>query len=168
MSESPGGIAALGIDLKIFIAQLINFVIVLLVLWKWAYGPILKMLDARRDKVEASLKNADVIEKRLAALEDERKETILKAKAEAAKVLEAARADGEAMRNETVEKAKREVEGVVLQGKTQLKAEKETMLRELKEEVAALAVEAARKILADSVDEKKSKALAEAVVKKMA
>ena len=51
-------IKTLGIDLPKLIAQLVNFGIVLVVLWKFAYKPILAMLDQRRDKIAESMANA--------------------------------------------------------------------------------------------------------------
>ncbi len=165
--EETGVLGTLGIDGGIFVAQLVNFLIVLLVLWKFAYKPIVKMLDQRSERIEKSIRDAEHVEKRVAALEDERKEIVAEARAEAAKVMELARADAEAMRTDMVEKAKREVERVVVNGKAQLKADQEAMMREARKELADIAVSAAKRILADGVDEKKSASLAEEVVRKL-
>ena len=70
-------------------------------------------------------------------------------------------------KKELLTKAKEEVKGVVAQGKAQLEAQKTQMIQEAREEIAAIAVEAARKILEDGVDEKKATKLAEGVVNKM-
>lgn len=165
--EETGALGTLGIDGGIFVAQLVNFLVVLLVLWKFAYKPIMKMLDQRSERIEKSMKDAEHVEKRVAALEDERKQVVTEARVEAAKVMETARTDAEAMKTEMVEKAKREVERVVVNGKAQLKADQEAMMREARKELAAIAVAAAKKILADGVDEKKSASLAEEVVRKL-
>lgn len=166
-TEHTGGLGTLGIDGGIFIAQLVNFLVVLLVLWKFAYKPIMKMLDERTERIEKSMKDADHVEKRVAALEDERKAVINEARAEAGKVMELARADAEAMKTDMIEKAKREVERVVVHGKAQLKNEQESMMRELRKEIADIAVSVARKILSEGVDDKKAASLAEEVVRKM-
>ena len=167
MSEPTGGIATLGINLPIFIAQLINFVVVLLVLWKFAYGPLVKILDERSKKIDESLKKSDDIDVRVAALEKEQQTVIATAKAEASHILEMARTDAESRKQELLAAAKKEVERVVSLGKEQLKAEQINMIREAKAELVAIAVAATKKILEETVDEKKSSALAEAVVKKM-
>lgn len=166
-SESVGGLGTLGINLKIFLAQLLNFAIVLVVLWKWAYKPIVKLLEERQEKIERSVKQADDVEKRVRELESEQKEVIATAKSEAAKILDEARASAEDRKKELLAKAKEEVKGVVSQGKTQLEAQKVQMIAEAREEIAAIAVEAARKIFEDGVDEKKAAKLAESVVDKM-
>src|SRR3990167_8006954 len=62
-AESAGGIGSLGINLKLFIAQLINFGIILLVLWKWVFTPVAKKLTERTEKIEKSLNDADRITK---------------------------------------------------------------------------------------------------------
>lgn len=167
MPEPTGGIATLGINLPIFIAQLINFVVVLLVLWKFAYKPLVKILDDRSNKIEESLKKSDLIDRRVAELEKEQHQLIVTAKGEATQILEAARADAESRKQELLLVAKKEVERVVALGKEQLKAEQINMVREAKAELIAIAVAATQKILEETVDEKKSNALAEAVVKKM-
>ncbi|MBI4591846.1 F0F1 ATP synthase subunit B [Candidatus Uhrbacteria bacterium] len=166
-TEASGGLGTLGINLKIFFAQLLNFAVVLFVLWKWAYKPIVKLLEERQEKIERSVKQADEVEKRVHELESEQKAVIATAKSEAAKILDEARGAAEDRKKELLSKAKEEVKGVVVQGKVQLEAQKDQMIRDAREEIAAIAVEAARKILADGVDEKKATKLAEAVVDKM-
>lgn len=166
-TEATGGLGTLGINLKIFLAQLLNFAIVLLVLWKWAYKPIVKLLEERQEKIEHGVKQADDVEKRVQDLERERHEVMATAKSDAAKVLEDVRVTADERKKELLAKAKEEVKGVVAQGKAQLEAQKVQMIQEAREEIAAIAVEAARKILADGVDEKKATKLAEGVVDKM-
>ncbi|NQV89955.1 F0F1 ATP synthase subunit B [Candidatus Uhrbacteria bacterium] len=167
VTEATGGIGTLGINLKIFIAQLINFTLVLLVLWKWAYGPIVKLLEERQEKVAKSVIQAEEVEKRVQDLEVEQKQLIATAKSEATKILEEARVSADDRKKMLLEAAKKEVQGVVLQGKAQLQAEKEQMIRDAREDIALIAVEAARKILTEGVDEKKAGVLAQKVVDSM-
>jgi F-type H+-transporting ATPase subunit b len=165
--EAVGGLGTLGINFKIFIAQLVNFGIVLFVLKKFAFGPITKALDERSAKIAAGLKQAADAEARVAKIEAERADVVAAAKKEAMEILVAARADAEVVKQDMVEKAKREVERVVVQGKAQLKTEGETMLRDMRKDIVELAVDATRKILNEAIDEKKATSLAEEVVRKM-
>ena len=55
----------LGIDLKLLVAQIVNFLILLLVLYKFAYGPIVAMLEKRQKKIEKGLKEAEEAHKKL-------------------------------------------------------------------------------------------------------
>ncbi|MBI4438026.1 F0F1 ATP synthase subunit B [Candidatus Uhrbacteria bacterium] len=166
-TESAGGIGTLGLNLKIFIAQLINFTVVLLVLWKWAYKPIVKILEQRQEKIEKSVKQAAEVEARVGEIASQQRALIAEAKSEAAKILDETRAQADERKKVLLEKAKEEVKAVVAQGKAQLEAQKGLMIREAKEEIAQIAVAAARKIIEESVDEKKAQKLAEAVVEEM-
>lgn len=166
-TEAVGGIGTLGINLKIFLAQLFNFAIVLLVLWKWAYKPIVKLLEERQEKIEKSVKQAGEIEKRVVEIEKEQQTVMATAKTEAAKILDDVRTTAEDRKKVLLEKAKEEVKAVVAQGKVQLQAQKDQMVRDAREEIAKIAIEAARKILGEAVDEKKAQKLAEGVVDKM-
>lgn len=165
--ESTGGIAALGLNAKIFIAQLINFAVVLLVLWKWVYKPIVRLLEERQHKIEQSVKNAEEIEARMKSLDVERREILTQAKAEAQSVVDEAMRSAEARKAEMVEKTKREVERVIMQGKTQLNLERETMIREARKDLIEIAVSATRRIIGEEISDKKANSLAEEVVRKM-
>lgn len=164
MSEPTGGLATFGLDGKIFLAQLVNFLVVLFVLKRFAWGPIVQRLEMRAKKIEEGMKDAEEAAKRLKSADAERAGTVAAAKAEAAKVIEAARSDAEAVRAELVAKAKGDVERVVVSGKAQLKAEQAAMKEELKREVAEFAVEAAKKILAEGVDMAASERLSSEMV----
>lgn len=162
MSAEPiGGLGALGINLKIFIAQLINFLIVLLVLWKWVYRPVVKMLETRAEKIEKGVRDAQTAETRLVELEKEKDRVLAQAKRDATKISQEALAIAEARKTQMIAKAKEQVEGVIIKGKQQLQAEKDAMLREARQDMAALIVEGARRVLADGVDEKTSAKTAE-------
>ena len=64
----------LGIQWPKLIAQVVNFAIVLFILWKWAYRPVFAMLDERRQKIAEAMANADKIKAELAKTEAERRE----------------------------------------------------------------------------------------------
>lgn len=156
-----------GINGQIFTAQLINFLIVLIVLWKFVYKPIIKMLDERTEKIEKSMKHADEIEKRVALIEKEKEEIVTQAQKQAQEIIEKAHAQGQARQDEIISAAKREVERVISKGKDQLANEKTAMMKELKKEIVDLAMKATTRILRDQVDEVKSKSLAEETVRKL-
>ncbi len=169
VAEGPIGAVAgqFGLNGTIFAAQLVNFLIVLVVLWIFVYKPITRMLEERSEKIEKSVKQADEIEERLKKIETEKQSVILEAKKEAQAIAEKAQVDSEKRSNETIEAAKREVERVIAKGKQQLGAEKTEMLREMRKDIVDIAMKAAARIVQDAVDEKKSKSLAEEVVRKM-
>ena len=165
--EATGGLGALGINLKIFLAQLVNFLVVIFVLWKWAYHPIVKMLESRTEKIEKGMKAAQAAETRLAEFEAKKSAMLKEAKQEAARIQEEARAAAEEQKDRLIVRAKEQVSEVIAKGKEQLKAEKEAMIREAREDLVHLVIEGARKILEDGVDAKTSVSVAEKALAKM-
>lgn len=170
-TEEAGGIGAVagtfGLRGDIFAAQLVNFVIVLAVLWKFAYTPIMRMLEEREAKIAKSVADADAIAARVADLERERTEVITAARKEAQAILTEAAAQSEERKNEMVEAAKREVERVIAKSKQQMAVERETMLHDVRKDIVDIALKAAARIIHTDMDEKKSQSLAEEVVRKM-
>ncbi|OGL96220.1 ATP synthase F0 subunit B [Candidatus Uhrbacteria bacterium RIFOXYA2_FULL_41_8] len=169
VSDNPAQIVAgqFGLNGQIFAAQIINFLIVLIILWKFVYNPIVKMLDQRSEKIEQSMKHADEIEKRVALIEKERDQVITQAQKQAQEIIEKAHAQGETRQDEIILAAKREVERVIAKGKDQLADEKTIMIKEMKKEIVDLAMKATTRILRDQVDEVKSKSLAEETIRKL-
>lgn len=168
-SENPIGAIAgqFGLNGQIFLAQLVNFLLVLVILWRFAYRPIVKILDERQEKIEKSVKNAEQIESRVIQIEKERETILTEARKEAQATAQKAHEQGEMRREEIVAAAKREVERVIAKGKEQLITEKENMMKEVRKDIADIAVKAATRIIEDCVDEKKSQSLAEETIRKM-
>ncbi|HLD17962.1 MAG TPA: F0F1 ATP synthase subunit B [Patescibacteria group bacterium] len=160
-AESVGGIAALGINGKLFFAQAINFIVVLFVFWKWIYKPIVVMLDRRSAAVEKQLQQGKEVEERLFHLEKERVDVLDTARVEAHRLLEEMKTVSAVRSQEMIEKAKQEVAVLVQEGRVSLAREKRAMVEEARKEVADLAVEIAAKVLGSSVDRPRSQTLAE-------
>lgn len=156
-----------GIRPDLFIAQLFNFILVLLVLWRFAYKPIMKMLDEREKRIAKSIKDAEEIGKRLKEVEDERENILQNSRIEAQAIVEKAMHETEERKKEMIDAAKREVERVIVRGKDQLAEERDAMMLEMRKEIIDVAIRAAAKIALEKVDEKKSQSLAEEVVRKL-
>jgi len=165
-AESAGLLGTLGIDYKLFLAQLVNFGVVLFVIWKFVYGPLMKVLDERSAKIEQGLKDAEESAKLRSASAEDRDRTIAEARVQAREIIERANADAAAAADDKVRKAKEEVERIVLQGKDQLHTEREKMLRDAQGELAGLLVAATEKIARERLDEKKDAALIADALKK--
>ena len=166
-ARAAGGIGVLGINGKISLAQLVNFGLILLVLWRFAFKPIVARLEARSERIEKGLIEAKKAEVRLKQIEVERVDVLALAKKDAQDIIAKAKQEAISVQQELIERAKREVERVVAQGRGHLKNEKDAMIHEARKELVLIAVAAAEKILREGVSEKKSKSLAEEVVRKM-
>lgn len=167
-TEAPESVlGTFGIHGDLFLAQLVNFLLVLIVLWRFVYKPILGMLDKREKEVAQSVKNVEEIESRMKASEKEREAMLIEARREAQAIIESAMKETDARKNDMLDAAKKEVERVIVKGKEQLVAEREASLLALRKEVIDLAVRAAAKIVTEGLTQKKSQSLAEEVVRKL-
>lgn len=137
----------LGIDWKLLIAQVINFAILFFVLKRFAYKPILSMLERRRTTVEKSLTDAKKIEERLSALEQERETVLRKARAEAHAIVETAAQDATAFTEQSKEKTKAETAALIETTRKDVARMKEAVVSEAKEDIANLVVAGAEKII---------------------
>lgn len=152
------------IDWKLIIAQVINFAIVLIVLWRYALKPLVAIMDKRSKEIAKSLEDAHIIEENLATSHIKSEEMLLKAKKEALEIIESSRMQGHKQGQELVEKAKEEVNQVIVEAKNQIILEKEKMLKEVKTEVSGLAVASAMKILEEVAGEKLDEKIAAKVL----
>ncbi len=129
---------ALGINLKILLAQLINFSVLVFVLWRFAYKPIMKVLNDRREKIIQGVKAAEKSEEKLVQAETKEKEIISEAKKEALKIVEEAKERAELKYQEIVNKSKEDVGQIINQEKEKIHQEKEAVLVEIRQEIGSL------------------------------
>ena len=153
------------IDWKLIIAQLINFLIVLGVLYKFAYKPVLAMLNDRSEKIDQSLKDAKKIEEKLAATEADHKEVIATARREASIIIEKGNKITEEKRTEMINRAKEEIGQIINQEKEKMQAEKAVTLKEIKTEVAELVALSMEKLLEKKLTVKEDHELIKKIIK---
>ncbi|OGF19759.1 ATP synthase F0 subunit B [Candidatus Falkowbacteria bacterium RIFCSPHIGHO2_02_FULL_45_15] len=140
-------ISTFHIDVRLLIAQAVNFAIVFVILYYFGIKPLMKILTERSKKIEDSLKNATKIEKELQQTESKRAEVIKKAKQEANELLAEVERQGEERRHEMTAKAKEEIVKIVAKTKEDLAIDKAIMLKHVKEEAAEMIVNAVEKVL---------------------
>jgi F-type H+-transporting ATPase subunit b len=131
----------LGIQWTKLIPQLINFGIVLFVLWKWAYKPVFNMLDARQKKIADSIANADKIKAELARTEADRQKTLAEAGELANKIIADARAAASRLSEVESQKAIATAEQIIAKAREAAAQDQARMLAELKQEVGRLVVQ---------------------------
>ena len=151
----------LGINGKLFIAQLINFAILFFVLKKFAFKPLLKVLDERKNKIEKGLKDAEKAGEKLEKISAKEKKVLDKANKKATKILLEAEEKAENNRAEAVKKTEAEIEELMKKAERKIQEKKEQMLQDLKKDVAGLVVQATEKVLDEKIDENKDRELIE-------
>ncbi len=145
----------------------ITFLLLLVVLSKFAWGPIVKMLDERertiREAIEQAKRERAEAEKMLA----EQKASLAAAQREAALLAQQSKQEVEALRAELTSKARKEAEDLVAAARKQIQEEKSKAVAELKGQVADLAIDAARRLIQSSLDEKAQRALVEEYISQL-
>jgi F-type H+-transporting ATPase subunit b len=140
-------VEALGINLNLFLAQLINFGVVVGLLWWLLYKPVTKMLNDRTARIEASLREADDVKKQLANAKSGYEAELTKARQEAAAIVAQAQDRAKAQEAEIVAQARREADRVREEARTQAIQERDQMMREAKDKIAELVTMTASRVL---------------------
>lgn len=139
-------LADFGVTWPKFLAQLILFIIVYIVLSKFAFPPIIAMLEERRKRIEQAQKDAAEIKRQLAEAEKRHQEILDKANAEAQKMIDEARASSSALSEKKQQEAIAQAESIVAKARASTEREYEKMLADLKSEVGRLVVDTTAKV----------------------
>ena len=139
--------AELGINGWNFAVQLIAFLVFIYLLWRFAVGPIVKVLDSRQDKISESLMAAERMQQELRESAAKNEEVMARARREAQELLSSARANAEQIVARANEQAAASADEFLNRAQETLRQETAQARQELRQEVADLAVNAAGKIL---------------------
>jgi F-type H+-transporting ATPase subunit b len=150
---------ALGINLGLLIVQIIAFIIVFLTLNAWVYQPMLNMMESRKQKIAQGLEDARVAAEARANAEREAAKVIADAQTEASQIVreatERAAAAGQDVKAAAEAEAAKAREAAIAEAEV----ERNRILGDLRSQVAGLAIAAANKLVGESLDEKRQRAL---------
>jgi F-type H+-transporting ATPase subunit b len=149
----------LGINPIFLLAQILNFVVLAVLLRALLYGPITKMLDERRAKIEKGLEDARAAEAARANAETERQRILDEARAEAQKLRADANLQAEQAAAKIRADAHAEAAKIKQDARSEQSSERDKMLSELRGQIAALAIAASNKLIGESLDRKRQEAL---------
>jgi F-type H+-transporting ATPase subunit b len=141
----------LTLDPGLFLWTIITFLVLLGLLTKFAWRPLMTALETRQEAIRKSLENADTAKRELERLQQESAEIIRKAHAEAASIVSKGWSDGEQLREEMKQKAKAEADAVVKESKRQIEVETGRALRQIRNEVADMSIAIASKVIQRNV-----------------
>ena len=163
--SNAGGLAgSLGINAKLFFAQLINFAIVFFILWKLVFKNIIKTLNERQKKIEDSLKNAARVEETLARSETDYKQKMKEAELSARSLIKEAEEKALQTAAKIKEKTKEEINQTLIQAKEMINSERNEMIKEVKTVIADMVVATTEKILREKLTSVKDKQLIEKMI----
>jgi F-type H+-transporting ATPase subunit b len=143
---AQGTAGRFGVDWAHFISQCISFAIVAFLLQRYAYKPILTMLEERKKRIKEGLDNADKIKQELANTQTKTHEIMVQAGQQAAKMIEEARAAAAKVQEQETQKAIAAAQAIVDKARQATQAEHARMLTELRREVGRLVVDTTTKV----------------------
>ncbi len=136
-----------GVEWKLLVAQVVNFSIVLFVLYRYAYKPIFALLEKRQQQITKGLDDAAIAAKERLAATNEKGVILEAARSEGGKIMEDLRKVAVAQEHSIIKDAQEKHQAILVEARTQAEGERAQMLRESEQEVARMAVLAAEKIL---------------------
>ena len=136
----------LGVNWPLFINSCIAFLLVSFLLKKFAYQPVLEMLEQRRQKIAEGMENADKIKAELAETQAERDKVMAEANAKAEKLIADAKEAAKQVGETEGLRAVKQAEEIIRKAREATEADRERMLSELKAEVGRLVVETTAKV----------------------
>ena len=142
----------LGISIPTLIAQIINFVFLLVILRLFAYKPIMKMLDERARKIKESMEEVQKVKEQAAQTEEEFKKKVEAANKEGQELIARAMRTGEEARQRAQLEAKQEAQVLVEKARVEIQRERDETIGELRQEFADLTAVAAEKVIGKSLD----------------
>lgn len=148
-----------GIQPTLLIAQIVNFVIILILLKKFFYKPITKALEDRKKRIEESLKNADVIKEKLAKTQKESNEIIAQAQKNAQDLISEAKAQSQIIIEQANQQARQDMQEALVKAKDQIEAHKQEIKKQLEKETITLVVGVVKKVLGRTLKTKEKQDL---------
>lgn len=150
-----------GVKPVFLLAQVVNFLLLLFILKRFLYKPVLKVLEERKQKITDSLKNADEIEKKLEAVTLEREKRLKEASYEAGDIIRQASQTADGIIAQAHQKAAKDIEKMVSKSEEAMKLEREKLHQEIKTELSGLVTLALQKVTGQVISEKQQKELIE-------
>ena len=160
-------VTTFGVDWPHLLAQIASFCIVCFLLYRFAYGPILKMLELRRQQIAQGLANAEQIKAELARTEAQRQEVMAQANAEATRFIEEARAAASRLQEQEAQKAIAAAEQIMANAREAAAQEYARMLAELKREVGRLVVQTTAMVTGKVLTSEDQRRLAEETARQL-
>jgi len=146
---------------------LITFGIAVFVLWRYAFGPVQRIIDQRRALIQESMDAAEETRAEAHRLLEEYKVTLAQVRSEASGIVERARLAGDTAKAELVDEARRQSERIIEKAHEQVERDTRTALRELRAEVAELTALATEKVTTRTLDEKDHRRLIDEALREL-
>ena len=154
-------------DPGLFIWTLVTFLVLLTLLAKFAWRPLLQALDTRQDQIRKSLDDAQQAKQELERLQHESAQILRQARVEAEAIIASSRGDAERLKEEIRQKAKADAEGIVRNAERQIQLETERAVRHIRREAVDLSVMIASKLIRRNLSKEDNEKLIDEALKQL-
>ena len=155
---------ALGLNLPMLIAQIVGFLVLLYILSKLLYRPLLKVMDERADRIKESLEAAERAKEQAAASQEQMQEDMRKAREEGQQMIAQARDVASRFRDEEMAKAREEIAAERAKAEADIQRERDAAIEDLRQEFAGLAISAAERVVERSLSESDHRSIIDRVL----
>ena len=155
------------LDPGLFVWTIITFMVLFFVLAKFAWKPLIKMLQEREEMIRDSLNDAEKAKAELEHLNEESEAIMTKARAEAQTILANGKAAAEKVKEDTIAKAKEQAIKIIKKTEKQIQIEKDKAIADIKQEVVNLSLSVAKKLINKNLNDADNKSLIEETLKKV-
>ena len=142
----------LGVHLPSLLIYLVNFLLVLGLLFAFAYRPILRLMDQRADRIRESLEASERAREEAASSQQAVEDQLVEARREAQRIMDQSREAAERFRAEEMERARNEAENFVARAQSDIQRERDAAIEEVRSNFSDLAITAAERVLRRSLD----------------
>ena len=142
----------LGVHLPSLLIYLVNFLLVLGILFAFAYKPILRLMDQRADRIRESLEASERAREEAASSQAVVEEQLVEARREAQRIMDLAREAAERFRAEEMERARNEAETFVARAQSDIQRERDAAIEEVRANFSDLALTAAERVMRRTLD----------------
>lgn len=149
----------LSVNPGLIIWTIIIFVLLLVLLRKIAWKPLLGALTSREESIKNSLDNAEKLKKEAEELIEQNKKNLAEANAKSMEIINQAKEVANKLGDELKQKANEDAHKIIEQAKAEIEQQKNSAMDDLKDKISDIAIEAAEKIISESLDKEKQKKL---------
>lgn len=166
-AAQPGIAEKFGLEAKYIIMQVISFLIVLAVLYKFGIKPVTATMDERNRKIEAGIKHAEEMQAKLAAAQEESAGIVRKANAEASRIVDDARKMAKEYLDRQTQEATAKASDLLAKAQQAIELEHRKMLADARTEVARLVVATTERVLSKKLTDADRAAYNEAATREL-
>ncbi|MCB9798104.1 F0F1 ATP synthase subunit B [Candidatus Nomurabacteria bacterium] len=144
-----------GFDWKMGLFNLVNFLVIFWILKRYAFGPVMSVIEKRQEKIQEGIDNYTKSKTELQMAEKKAQDIVDQAKVDANKIVEQGHVDAQGVAETMKVKAKKEIELLVAQAKKNIEIDKREMQDGLRKDTVELVIIAVEKILGEKMDDKR-------------